>query len=72
MRYHKRLAEMIARKKNEDYKHVIGHIRTRVRFSLLRSVLVAIRGERGRRVTSQPLSSVAFNMVPEAMQYESF
>ena len=72
VRYHKRLAEKIARKRNEDYKHVIGHIRTRVRFSLLRSVLVALRGERGKRHKSQTLSSVAFNMVPEAMQYETF
>ena len=53
VRYHKRLAELISRKQNEDYHQVINHIRTRVRFSLLRSVLVAVRGERGKR---QPAS----------------
>ena len=72
MRYHKRLAQLIANKRNEDYRHVIGHMRTRMRFALLRSVLVAIRGERGKKYSSQPLSSVAFNMVPEAMDYESY
>ena len=72
VKYHKRLAELISKKRNEDYKHVINHLRTRIRFSLLRSVLVAVRGERGKRFQTQPLSSVAFNMIPDAMSYESF
>ena len=72
-RYHKRLAELISRKRNEEYHHVINHIRMKIRFSLLRSVLIALRGERGRRpATVQPLSSVCFNMVPETMHYECF
>ena len=70
-RYHKRLAELISRKRNEDYHHVINHIRRRVRFSLLRSALIAVRGERGRKPHStKPLASTSFNMVPEAMSYE--
>ena len=70
-KYHKRLADLISRKRNEDYHHVINHIRMKIRFSLLRSVLVALRGERGRRpASSQPLASTSFNMVPEAMHYE--
>ena len=57
-RYHKRLAELISRKRNEEYHHVMSHIRTRVRFSLLRSVLVALRGERGRKTANpQPFES---------------
>ena len=72
-RYHKRLAQLIARKRNEDYHHVINHIRVKVRFSLLRSVLIAVRGERGRKTTSPlPISSTAFNLIPEAMQYECY
>ena len=73
VKYHKRLAELISKKQNEDYHQVINHIRTRVRFSLLRSVLIAVRGERGKRQpASHPISSVSFNMVPDAMNYESF
>ena len=34
-KYHKRLAEKIADKRNEDYNHVIHNMRTRIRFSLL-------------------------------------
>ena len=71
VRYHKRLAELIAAKQNEEYHHVINHIRTRVRFSLLRSVLIAVRGERGKRQRDlKPISSVSFNMIPEASSYE--
>ena len=63
----------IARKRNGDYNDVLSHMRTRVRFSLLTSVLVAIRGERGKRGTSaKPLSSTSFNLIPEASEYESF
>ena len=59
VRYHKRLAELIAKKRNEEYYQVMNHIRTRVRFSLLHSVLVAVRGERGKRQPpSQPISSI--------------
>ena len=73
VRYHKRLAQMIAAKKNEEYHHVMNHVRTRIRFALLRSVLVAVRGERGKRkLPSQPISSVSFNMVSEARSYECF
>ena len=66
-KYHKRLAEKIASKRNEDYNHIINHKRTKIRFSLLRSVLIAIRGERGKKSPSaNPLSSVSFNLVPDA------
>ena len=72
-KYHKQLAKLVARKRNEEYHHVMKHIRTKVRFSLLRSVLVAVRGERGtRQHKSKPLSAVSFNMIPEAMSYECF
>ena len=71
--YHKRLAHLIAKKRNEEYHQVITHIRTRVRFALLRSTLVALRGQRGKpQATSSSISSVAFNLIPDAMSYESF
>ena len=58
--YHKRLSQLIAKKRNEDYRQVISNIRTRIRFCLLRSVLVSLRGERGKsQQKSKPLSSVA-------------
>ena len=72
-RYHKRLAELISRKRNEEYHHVANHIRMRIRFALLKSVLIALRGERGKRTaTAKPVSSTSFNMIPESMDYECF
>ena len=71
-RYHKRLAEKLARKRNEEYSHVLSHMRSRIRFSLLRSVLVAVRGERGKKQgPAIPFSSTSFNLIPDTPSYES-
>ncbi len=72
---HKRIAELVAEKRNEKYADVINHIRTRLRFSLLKSILVAVRGARGKR--SKPwekenLSNISFNLVPYAKTYEGY
>ena len=70
-RYHKRLADLVANKRNEDYNHVISHMRTRIRFSVLRSTLIAIRGERGKKSpSSKPFSSTSFNLIPNAASYD--
>ena len=63
-RHHKRIAQLIALKRKEEYAHVMQYIRTRLRFNLLRSILVAIRGERGRSSRADPISSIEFGMVP--------
>ena len=39
----KRMAGKIAVKKRESYSHVMDFVRTRLRFALLRSVLIAVR-----------------------------
>ena len=62
-RHHKRIATLIASKKNEEYADVISHIRTRLRFSILKSVLTAVRGVRGKSRPAEPLSSVSFNLI---------
>ena len=63
-RHHKRIAELIAAKRKEEYSHVIQYIRARLRFNLLRSILVAIRGERGKRSKASPISTIEFGMIP--------
>ena len=42
--YHRRVAQLIARKKDESYANVMGYLRTRIRFAILKSVLISIRG----------------------------
>ena len=46
LKYHNRLASLIASKRNEDYDSVITYIRRKVRFSILRTTLIAVRGTR--------------------------
>ena len=70
-KYHKRIAELISAKRGEQYSDIINHIRTRIRFSLLKCTLVAIRGERGRRRLSHvPISDLSLNIIPERPTYE--
>ena len=64
-RHHKRIASLMAEKKNENYADVINYIRTRLRFSMLKSILMAVRGVRGRtkQVAPAPIASVSFNLI---------
>ena len=46
IRYHSRLAELIAAKKGEHYSQTISWIRARTSFALLPSALVCLQGSR--------------------------
>ena len=61
--YHKRIATLIALKKNEEYADVINFIRTRLRFCVLKCTLIAVRGVRGKSRPAAPLSSISYNLV---------
>ena len=52
IRYHSRLAELIAAKKGEQYTQTISWIRAKTSFALLRSALVCLRGSRVKRRTA--------------------
>ena len=70
-KFHKKIAQLISIKTKEDYSQVMNHLRTRLRFTLLRSTLIALRGERGR--VKKPTGSITelnFNMLPEMPSYE--
>ena len=64
-KFHKRLALLISEKRKENYSHVVNHIRTRLRFCLLRSTLMAIRGVRGKRARDGVLdiSEISYNLI---------
>ena len=61
--HQRRIATLIAEKRNECYADVINHIRTRMSFSLMKSILIAARGVRGKRRSEAPVSSVEFSLV---------
>ena len=70
-RYHKKIAELVANKTKEEYPKIMNHIRTRVRFTLLKSTLIAIRGVRGKpEKPTKSLSELSFNTIPEMQSYE--
>ena len=64
-KFHKRLATLISIKRNETYSSVVNYIRTRLRFSLLKSVLTSIRGVRGKRMNEgiAPIAIIQFDQL---------
>ena len=68
-KYHKRVAEVISKKKKEEYPDVIKHMRTRIRFAILRGTLIAIRGDRGRlKRRRTPVSELDYNLIPDSYE----
>ena len=67
--FNRRLAELISNKRKEKYCHVMAHLRTRLRFALLKAIVIAIHGYRGankHKDDETPLSEVSYNLIPEA------
>ena len=49
---------------------MVRHVRTGIRFAMLRTILNALRGYRGKKVDSKhetPLSEVSYNLIPAPM-----
>ena len=51
--FHRRLATLISNKRKESYADTIAYIRRKLRFSLLRTTLVALRGYRRPKTASK-------------------
>ena len=49
VKYHSRLAELIANEKGESYSSAISWIRAKVSFAIVRSAILCLRGSRSRR-----------------------
>ena len=70
-KFHKKIAQLIALKTKEEYPQVMNHLRTRLRFTLLRSTLIALRGEKGKsKKPTEKITELSFNMLPEMPSYE--
>ena len=66
-RFNQRLAELIAKKRNERYSDIMRYIRNRLRFALLKATLHAIRGVRGRGPPAEEaVTDISFNLIPTA------
>ena len=66
-RLNKRIAELICNKTGERYSHVMGHIRLRLRFALLRATVVVVQGVQGQRGQGEEtdLYEISFNLIPK-------
>jgi hypothetical protein len=69
-RFHKRLASLIAKKRNILYSDAVSYVRRRVRFSILRTTLIALRGYRGKEAKHIDLSDEDLNLIPTVSRYE--
>ena len=58
---------MIAEKRNERYSDVVIFVRRKLRFALLKCLLVAIRGVRGKKKDAEveAIQNISFNLIPE-------
>ena len=66
-RFINRLANLQARRKGEEYGDVVRVLRTKLRFALLKTTLIALRGHREKacdKDLSIPLSEISYNLVP--------
>ena len=73
METHKRIAELLADKQKEKYTDVINQIKTCLRFAMLKSILVALRGGKGKDLCIQmktASSNISFSLIPFVPTYE--
>ena len=64
-KHHKRVAQLIAEKRREEFSEVMSYIRRRVSFNLLKSIVTAVRGVRGKKSwKADPISLIEFGLIP--------
>ena len=63
--FYKRIAERVASKTLQKYSDVVSFIRRRLRFDLLKTTLIALRGFRGskRNSLSSPIGDLDINLM---------
>ena len=63
--FYKRIAERVANKTLQRYSDVVSFIRRRLRFDLLKTTLIALRGYRGNKPNSlsSPIGDLDINLM---------
>ena len=69
--FYKKAAEKISNTTNQSYSDVISYIRKRLRFKLLKTCLISIRGYRGimKKRESEDMSNLDYNLIRESSSY---
>ena len=60
-----RLAEKMARAKGQKYHETVSYIRKRLRFDLLKTTVIALRGYRGKATTVPHMDDMDINLMPK-------
>ena len=68
-KFHKRVATLLAKKRNILYSEAISYVRRRIRFSILRTTLISLRGYRGKGSKVCHLEEEDLNLIPQASIY---
>ena len=64
--FQKRMASLISQKRGNTYSDTVSFMRRRLRFCILKTTLVAIRGFRGNRAPpTLPIEGMDFNLIPQ-------
>ena len=61
--FFKRLAEKLSFKLDQNYSNVISFIRRRIRFDLLKTCLISIRGFKGKYYQSNKIEELDLNLL---------
>jgi hypothetical protein len=70
-KFHKRIATLLAKKRSILYSEAISYVRRRIRFSILRTTLISIRGYRGTgSKLNHNLEEEDLNLIPQMSMYE--
>jgi hypothetical protein len=60
----RRLAEKLSRVKNQKYPETVSFIRRRLRFDMLKTTIIALRGYRGKQTQAPDIETLDFNLDP--------
>lgn len=69
-KFHKRLATLLSKKRNILYSEAISYVRRLLRFSILRTTLIALRGYRGKHIPQNDITNEDLNLIPHESRYE--
>ena len=62
---YKRIAEKIANTKKQKYHETIAYIRKRLRFDLLKTTIISLRGHRGKANATPNINELDLNLMPD-------
>ena len=66
-KFYKQLAGKIANKTGQNYADVISVVRRKLRFELLKTTIISLRGYRGKKLySSKEINTLDLNLVPRA------